>query len=69
MDEDWFWYLLVPGVVAVMIALIAWGADRRRMRRSNPDAVGCLPWRDLAFWATFAAVLLLGAAFRAWLKG
>ncbi|MDE2412839.1 MAG: hypothetical protein KGM18_13795 [Sphingomonadales bacterium] len=68
MDEDWFWYFLAPGVVAVAVALFAWRADRRRMRRSNPDAVGWLPWRDLAFWSTAAALLLLGAAFRAWVR-
>lgn len=68
MDEDWFWYLLVPGTAALVLAIGAWRADRRRMHRSNPDAVGLLPWRDVAFWSTFAAVLLLGAALRAWIR-
>jgi hypothetical protein len=67
-EEDWFWYFLVPGLGAVALALAAWRADRRRMRRSDPDAVGLLPWRDVAFWSTFAAVLLLGAALRAWIR-
>ncbi|MDE2436984.1 MAG: hypothetical protein KGM49_12055 [Sphingomonadales bacterium] len=69
MDEDWFWYALLPGCFALLIALGAWRADRRRMRRADPDAVGWLPWRDVAFWSSFAALLLLGAAFRAWLRG
>lgn len=68
MDEDWFRYLLVPGIAAFALAIGAWRADRRRMRRSNPDAVGWLPWRDVAFWSTFAAVLLLGAALRGWIR-
>lgn len=68
MDEDWFWTLLVPGLGAMVLALTAWHADRRRMGRADPDAVGWLPWRDLAFWSTFAAVLLLGAAARAWIR-
>lgn len=68
MDEDWFWTLLLPAVGAVVLALAAWRADRRRMQRSDPDAVGMLPWRDVAFWSTFAAVLLLGAALRQWVR-
>lgn len=68
MDEDWVWYLLMPGLGAATFAIAAWRADRRRMRRSDPDAVGWLPWRDVAFWSTFAAVVLLGFAARAWLR-
>ena len=34
------------GAIAVAIALIAWLGDRRRMRRSDPDAVGFMPWRE-----------------------
>ncbi|MFC0590616.1 hypothetical protein ACFFF7_14485 [Novosphingobium aquiterrae] len=68
MDEDWFWYFAMPGLCAAIIAVAAWRADRRRMRRSDPDAVGLLPWRDVAFWSTFFAAILLGAALRAWLR-
>ncbi|WP_296677675.1 hypothetical protein [Novosphingobium sp.] len=67
MDEDWVRYLLVPGLGAVALAITAWRSDRRRMMRSDPDAVGWLPWRDIAFWSSFAAVLLLGASFKFWL--
>ncbi len=67
-DQDWVGYLLVPGLLAAIVAVFAWRGDRSRMTRSNPDAVGIVPWRDLAFWSAFAAVLLLGAAGRAWLK-
>ncbi|PKB25042.1 hypothetical protein B0I00_0223 [Novosphingobium kunmingense] len=69
MDEDWVWYFLMPGIAAAILALAAWRADRRRIGRSNPDAVGWLPWRDIAFWATLAALLLLGAALRGYLSG
>jgi len=27
------------------------------MTRSNADAVGLMPWRDIAFWAGFLAFL------------
>ncbi len=69
LDTDWITWQLLPAIGAAALALISWQLDRRRMRRSDPDAVGWLPWRDLAFWATFAAVLLFGAAARAWLRG
>lgn len=67
LDTDWIVWFLLPALAAAALALLAWRADRRRMRRSDPDAVGWLPWRDVAFWSTFAAVLLLGGAIRGWL--
>lgn len=69
LDRDWIVWFLLPAIGTAALALFAWRADRRRMRRSDPDAVGWVAWRDLAFWSTFAAVLLLGAAARAWLRG
>jgi hypothetical protein len=68
-DQDWVQWFLLPGLAALALALIAWRGDRRRMRRSDPDAVGWIPWRDVAFWSAFAAVLLLVGAFRGWLAG
>jgi len=67
LDTDWIVWFLVPAIGAIALALLAWRADRRRMRRSDPDAVGWIAWRDVAFWSTGAAVLLLGAAIRGWL--
>ena len=62
-------FVLGLGGAAVAVALLAWWADRRRMRRSDPDAVGFIPWTGVFFWATFAAVLLLGFGVRGWLAG
>lgn len=62
------WYLL-PGLAALVLAIVAWLGDRRRMNRSDPDAVGVVPWRDVAFWSAFAAVLLLAAAARGFVRG
>lgn len=66
MDSDYA-HLAVFGGLAVMLAAIAWAADRRRMRRSNPDKVGFMPWTGLFFWALLAACTLLGLAAKAWL--
>ena len=61
--------LAAGGAIAVVIAVIAWAGDRRRMRRSDPDAVGFMPWRDLSFFALLAACILLGLAAKAWFAG
>ncbi|MDE2597676.1 MAG: hypothetical protein KGL44_12450 [Sphingomonadales bacterium] len=63
---DW---RLLWGLIAAVLAAMAWIGDRRRMKRSDPDAVGFMPWRDLAFWSTGAALVLLGFWGRAWLSG
>lgn len=62
-------YLAGFGALAVAIAVVAWLADRRRMRRSNPDAVGWMPWTGVFFWALLGSCVLLGLAAREWLAG
>lgn len=42
----------------VCLAVVAWRGDRRRMTRSDADAVGVMPWRGIAFWSAFAAFLV-----------
>lgn len=64
---DDYRFVLGMGGVALAVALIAWLGDRRRMRRSDPDAVGFMPWTSVFFWAMFAAVLLMGLAAREWI--
>ena len=66
MDSDAQYYA-IGGLIALVLALTGWLGDLRRMRRNHPDAVGCMPWTSVFFWALFAAVLLLGMAARLWL--
>ena len=61
--------LLAGGGIALTIALVAWLADRRRMRRSDPDDVGFMPWTGVYFWAVLAALVMLGLGLKAWLAG
>lgn len=69
LDADWVRYFLLPGLAAALLALVAARGERRRKQRSDPDAVPLMPWLALTFWASFAALLLLGVALRGWLSG
>lgn len=67
--DDTLFDVLLAAATAVAIAVIAWLADRRRMRRTDPDAVGFMPWTTLYFWAAFVAVILLAVGAKAWFGG
>lgn len=61
--------LMAGAGIAVAVALIAWLADRRRMRRSEPDDVGFMPWTGVFFWALFAACVALVLGLKVWMEG
>lgn len=61
--------LALAGFAAAIVAAVAWIADRRRIRRSNLDKVGWMPWTGLFFWALMVAVILVGLAAREWAAG
>jgi hypothetical protein len=60
---------LLAGLAAAALAALAWLADRRRMRRSDPDAVGFVPWTPVFFWACLATLLMLALGVREWFAG
>lgn len=61
MDRTALW-MAVAGGVAALAALVAWVGDLRRMRRSQLDRVGFMPWTGLFFWSLMVAVVLLGGS-------
>lgn len=61
--------LLVGGAMALVLAALAWWADRRRLRRADLDRVGLMPWTGVFFWALLAAAILLAGALELWLAG
>ena len=66
---DTGWIRLGLGALgAAALALVGWRGERRRKRRSDPDAVSWVPWLGLTFWSSCGAMLLLAAAILAWLK-
>ena len=59
---------LIAGGVLAISALAAW-RDVRRRRRRNIDAVGIMPWRDIAAISSIAGMVLLAMAVMGWIKG
>lgn len=55
------------GAAMLAVALIAFFGDRRRMKRRKIDAVGWMPWRDVAALSLFAGFVLLAVAVTGWL--
>ena len=51
----------------LLLSLTAFIGDRRRMRRKRIDAVGWMPWRDIAALSLFAGFVLLAVAVTGWL--
>lgn len=62
-------FLTVAGVTAVVIAVVAWVQDSRRVHRKNLDRVGFMPWTGIFFCALLAAVVLIALAAKQWVAG
>jgi len=57
-------WIMFCGLGAAALAVYAWVADRRRIKRADFDRVGFMPWTGLFFVSLIAAVMLLGAALK-----
>ena len=53
----------------LLVSLLAFLGDRRRMRRNAIDAVGWMPWRDIAALTLFAGLVLMAVAISGWMGG
>jgi hypothetical protein len=59
----------LAGGALLLLALLAFLGERRRMRRKHIDAVGWVPWTTLFFVAFFCGVCLFAVAVMGWLRG
>jgi hypothetical protein len=51
----------------LVVSLLAWLGDRRRRRRTDINAVGWMPWRDLSALSLFAGLVLMAMAASSWM--
>lgn len=58
----------LAGAAFLLIAVLAFLGDRRRMRRNHIDAVGWMPWTTVSVLASFAGLTLLAMAATGWLS-
>ena len=56
------------GGLFLLLSLLAMLGDRRRRRRTDINAVGWVPWRDLSALTAFAGLVLLAMAASEWVK-
>lgn len=58
---------VLAGMSAVCggLTIAAHLADRRRLRRADPDAVGFMPWPAISLMATISAIVLAALALKA----
>ncbi len=62
-------FLAVASVTAIILAVIAWMGDSRRLHRKNLERVGFMPWTGIFFVALFAAVVLIALTAKQWVSG
>ena len=59
--------LTSAALFSLVLAIYAWFADRRMLRRRNLERVALVPWVTVFFLALIAAILIGGLAIREWL--
>jgi hypothetical protein len=68
MASDATWAALAGGGLLVL-SLVTGLGERRRRRRTQIDAVGCMPWATLSVLAFMTALVCLAMAGIGWLHG
>ena len=58
--------LTSAALFSLVLAIYAWFADRRLLRRRNLESVGLVPWVTVFFVALIASILIGGLAIREW---
>ena len=61
--------LVALGGTALALAVLARWADQRRMKRSDPDAFGFMPWTTIYFVALLVACVAIGLSARGFAQG
>jgi hypothetical protein len=56
------------GAALLLLSLLAMLGDRRRRRRTDINAVGWVPWRDLSALTAFGGLVLMAMAASGWMK-
>ncbi len=67
--DDFSSWLAMIAAAALALAGFAWWRDHRRRHRSEPDAVGPVPWTSVFFFAMLVGVVSLSTAVKLWLAG
>jgi len=58
--------LTSAALLSLVLAIYAWFADRRMLRRRNLERVGLVPWVTVFFLALIGSILIGGLAIREW---
>ena len=53
----------------LLLSFLAMIGDRRRRKRTDINAVGWVPWRDLSALTAFAGLVMMAMAASGWVKG
>jgi predicted PurR-regulated permease PerM len=61
--------LISTALFSLVLAIYAWFADRRLLRRRDLERVSLVPWVTVFFLALIAAILIGGLAIREWFAG
>jgi len=69
MPPDALAWLQAVCAFASVVAVVAELGERHRRQRRDPDAVGFVPWRDVAFGAMLVGLCAGLLALRLWLAG